>query len=134
MKYFLEMEVARTKKGILIFQRKYTLDRLKDTGMLGSKPTCPHLERNWKYRIAKSDPLVDKGRYQRLVERLIYLSLTRPNIAYVVSILSQFMHSPTQQHLVAVYHILKYLKGTPGKGLLFQKSDAKGAKGFTDAN
>jgi len=43
------------------------------------------------------------------------------------------MHSPTQ-HVVAVYHILRYLKGTPGKGLLFQKSDARGAEEFADVD
>ena len=59
---------------------------------------------------------------RRLVGKLIYLSHTRPDIAYAVSIISQFMHSPTKRHLEAAYHILRYFKGTPGKGLLFQIS------------
>ena len=88
MKYFLGMEVARSKQGILISQRKYTLDLLKDTGMLGCKPRHTPLERNWKYLLKDNDPPVDKERYQRLVGRMIYLSLTCPNIAYAVSIVS----------------------------------------------
>ena len=88
LKYFLGMEVVRSKQGILISQRKYTLDLLKDTGMLDCKSRYTPLERNCKYWINDSDPPVDKGSYQRLVGRLIYLSLTRPNFAYVVSIVS----------------------------------------------
>lgn len=59
----------------------------------------------------------DKPRYQRLVGRLIYLSHTRLDIAYAVSVVSHFMHAPGVEHMNAVYHILKYLKGSPGKGL-----------------
>jgi len=76
MKYFLGIEVVRSREGILITQRKYTPDLLRETGMLRSKPTYTPLERNWKYGITGNDPFVDKGRYQKLVGRLIYLSLT----------------------------------------------------------
>ena len=85
MKYFLGMEVAGSKEGIIISQRKYTLDFLKETGMLGCKPRYTPLERNWKYERRDDDPPIDKGKYQWLVGRLIYLSLTRPDIAYSVS-------------------------------------------------
>ena len=102
--------------------------------MLGCKPRYTPLERNWKYERRDDDPPVDKGRYQRLVGRLIYLSLTRLDITYSVSIISQFMHAPTQQHLTVIYHILRYLKGTPNKGLMFQKTKERGAKGFSNAN
>lgn len=102
--------------------------------MLACKPRQTPLERNWKYIKKDDDPPVDKERYQRLVGRLIYPSLTRPDIAYSVSIISQFMHAPTQQHLKVVYHILGYLKSTPGKGLLFRKTDERGAEGFSNAD
>ncbi|MDD0213413.1 hypothetical protein PSY81_23775, partial [Shigella flexneri] len=65
----------------------------------------------------------DKGRDQRLIGRLIYLSHTRPDIAYAVSVVSQFMHCPSEEHMDAVFRILRYLKRAPGKGLLFQKKD-----------
>lgn len=60
---------------------------------------------------------VDKGRYQRMVGKLIYLSHTRPDIAFVVSVISQHSHDPKQKHLNEVYRILRYLKGSPGHGL-----------------
>lgn len=79
-------------------------------------------------------PSIDKGRYQRLVSWLIYLSHTRPDIAYAVSLVSQFMHSPTKDHMQAGRRILCYLKTTPGKGILFKLGDTSGIQGYTDAD
>ena len=134
LKYFLGMEIARSKQGIFISQRKYTLDLLNETGKLGCRPAGTPLERNWKQRITEEDPPVERERYQHLVGKLIYLSLTRPDIAFSVSVVSQFMHSPTRRHLEAVNQILRYLKGTPGKGLLFQKTSQREIEGFADAD
>ncbi|KAI3450100.1 hypothetical protein Pfo_006765, partial [Paulownia fortunei] len=77
---------------------------------------------------------VDKERYQRLVGRLIYLSHTRPDIAFNVSLVSQFMHSPCQGHLNAVYRIFRYLKKTPDKGLYFGRHEDRKVEVYTDAD
>lgn len=53
--------------------------------------------------------------------RLIYLSLTCPDIIYAIGVLSQFMHAPTQTHMEATYKILQNLKGCPSKGILYRK-------------
>ena len=117
MKYFLGMEVARSKKGIYISQKKYIIDLLRETCFLESKPATTPIEENHKLGYKKGEVPVDKGAYQRLVGRLIYLSHTRPDIAYAFSVVSQFMHEHYEEHLGAVHRILKYLKGTPRKGL-----------------
>ena len=88
LRYFLRMEIARTKSGISISHRKYTLDLLKKTGMLRCKLAETPMKANWKYKDTDLGDPVDKGRYQRLVGRLIYLSHTRPNIAFVVCVAS----------------------------------------------
>jgi hypothetical protein len=93
LKYFLGIEVARSKHGIFISQRKYILDLLKETGMLRCKATDNPIKVNVKLGEDSESPLVDKGRYQRLIGRSIYLSHTLPNIAYVVSVVNQFIHS-----------------------------------------
>ena len=135
MKYFLVMEVARSgQSGIVITQRKYTLDLLSETGMLGSKPVITPINCNHKLGRLSSRPEVDKGRYQRLVGKLIYLSHTRPNIAFVVNIVSEFIHSPTEEHMEAMYRILRYLKGTLGKGLFFKNGCTLQVEAYTDAD
>lgn len=65
---------------------------------------------------------------------MIYLSHTRPDIAYSVNEVSQFMHDPHLSHLEVVYHILRYLKSTPRKGLLFYNNDHLMMRVFTDAD
>ncbi|RVW15029.1 Retrovirus-related Pol polyprotein from transposon RE2 [Vitis vinifera] len=82
LKYFLGMEVARSRKGIVVSQRKYILDLLKETGMLGCKPIDTPMDSQKKLGIEKESTPIDRGRYQRLVGRLIYLSHTRPDIGF----------------------------------------------------
>lgn len=72
--------------------------------------------------------------YQRLVGKLIYLSHTRPDIAYAVSVVSQFMHSPKEVHLQAVHHVLHYLKANPSKGILFKRNTGLVLEAYTDAD
>ncbi|RVW71043.1 Retrovirus-related Pol polyprotein from transposon RE1 [Vitis vinifera] len=116
LKYFLGMEIARSKKGIAVSQRKYVLDLLNETGMLGCKPAETPMDTTVKLEESDGSAPVDKGRYQRLVGKLIYLSHTRPNIGFSVSVVSQFMNNPTEKHMTAVIRILRYLKMTLGKG------------------
>ncbi|RVW69137.1 Retrovirus-related Pol polyprotein from transposon RE1 [Vitis vinifera] len=134
LKYFLGMEVARSRKGIVVSQRKYILDLLKKTGMLGCKPIDTPMDSQKKLGIEKESTPVDRGRYQWLVGRLIYLSHTRPDIGFAVSAVSQFMHSPTEEHMEAVYRILRYLKMTPGKGLFFRKTENHDTEVYSDAD
>lgn len=78
--------------------------------------------------------LVDRSRYQRLVGKLIYLSHTRLDITFVVSIVIQFMHSPSEEHLDVVYRILRYLKGTVSRRLFFNKGSKRSVEAFIDVD
>jgi len=60
--------------------------------------------------------------------------VTRPDIAYSVSIVSQFMSSPTVQHWAALEQILCYLKGAPGRGLLYGNNGHTNIECFSDAH
>uniref|UniRef100_A0ACD5W9E6 Uncharacterized protein n=1 Tax=Avena sativa TaxID=4498 RepID=A0ACD5W9E6_AVESA len=131
--YFLGIEVAYGAQGIYLSQQKYVLDLLAETGMLECRPASTPIEQNHGIIANSSDP-IDKGGYQRLVGRLIYLSHTRPDIAYAVSIVSRYMHDPRSGHLTAVNRILRYLKGCPGKGILFSNHGHLRVKGYTDAD
>ncbi|KAA0039525.1 Cysteine-rich RLK (receptor-like protein kinase) 8 [Cucumis melo var. makuwa] len=91
LKYFLGMEVTRSKEGIFMSQRKYIIDLLTETGMLGCYPADTSIEFNYKLRNFDDQVPVDEKQYQCLVDKLIYLSHTRPDISFAVSVVSQFM-------------------------------------------
>lgn len=76
---------------------------------------------------------VDKARYRRLVGKLIYLAHTRPTLAYIVSMVSQFIYDPRMRHMQTVDHILQYLKASPGRGLLFKRDGNMSTESYTYA-
>ena len=78
--------------------------------------------------------LADKEQYQRIVGKLIYLSHTRPDIAYAIGVVSQFMHQPHRAHMDAVLRIIRYLKGTVGHGVLFKSNGHLETQVYTDAD
>lgn len=134
LKYFLGIEVARSSQGISMCQRKYVLDLLNETGMLNCKHVETPIEVNNGLTIHPDQIPTNKERYQSLVGKLIYLSHTRPDIAYAVSIVSRFMHAPSEEHMKTVYRILQYLKSSPGKGLFFARNRSEEIKGYTNAD
>src|ERR1044072_7743493 len=134
LKSFLGMEVAQKKNGIYVSQRKYTLDLLQETGMLGCKAANTPMEPIKKGGAEDASQPTNKDRYQSLVGKLIYLTHTRPDIGFAVSMASRYMTNPTETHMKAVNRILQYLKGTPGRGLYFRKNSNRGIDVFTDAD
>jgi hypothetical protein len=88
---------------------------LKETGKLECKLTSTPMDSKCKLNIKDGKPLEDINQFQRLVGKLIYLIMTRPDIAYFISQISKFMHSPRTSHLDVIDRVLRYLKGTPGK-------------------
>ena len=62
------------------------------------------------------------------------MSHTRPDIAYIVSVVSQFMHSPSKEYMDAVYRVLRYLKSSPGKYLFFGRNNDYEITGYIDAD
>lgn len=106
LKYFLGIEIARSKQCIFLFQRKYVLDLLSEVGLLDYKPTDTSIVQNHKLGEYHDQVLTDKEMYQRLVRKLIYLFHTRPDIAYAMSVVSQFMRCPSEAHTKVVIQIL----------------------------
>ena len=134
LKYFLGIEVLRSRQGIFICQKKYVLDLLAETGMIDCKPVDTPMMVNQKLYMEENAKLADKGKYQRIVGKLIYLSHTRPDITYAVGVVSQFMHQPQVTHMEAVWRIIRYLKGTPGHGVLFKTNGHLETQVYTDAD
>jgi len=134
LKYFLIIEVARSKHGISLCQRKYALEILEDTGFLGAKPSRFPAEQNVTLIQGDEDLLEDASQYRRLVGRLIYLTITRPDLAYAVHILSRFMDKPRQLHLEAAHKVLRYIKQAPGQGILLPSKGSLDLRAYCDAD
>uniref|UniRef100_A0A2N9IU27 Reverse transcriptase Ty1/copia-type domain-containing protein n=1 Tax=Fagus sylvatica TaxID=28930 RepID=A0A2N9IU27_FAGSY len=123
------------KEGIQILINHLSSSFLtKDLGYLGSKPVATPMEPNLKLMPDEGDFVDDPDTYRRLVGKLIYLTITRPDISYAVSIVSQFMTNPRVPHMNAVIRILKYLKNAPGRGLFYRSSGHLRIEGYTDAD
>ncbi|GJW75444.1 ribonuclease H-like domain-containing protein [Tanacetum coccineum] len=119
LKYFLGIEVIKIGDDICLSQRKYCLELLKEYVLLGCKPVSTPMEPNsvLSYTPTKTDYSLDNiTGYQNILGKLIYLTHTRPDIAYSVHCLTQYMHSPLKSHLNYALNVLGYLKNAPDKG------------------
>ena len=128
LKFLLQLD-----HGTFISQRKYALEIIKDAGLLGATPVDTPMERGLKLSN-KSDVLKDPSQYRRLVGRLIYLTVSRPDITYPVHVLSRFMHEPRKCHMESALCVVKYLKGAPGRGLFFSSNNDFRLRAFCDSD
>ncbi|XP_071740885.1 uncharacterized mitochondrial protein AtMg00810-like [Rutidosis leptorrhynchoides] len=109
-------------------------DIKQKTGMIDCKPAETLVIPNQKLFMEDDAELTDKGQYQRIVGKLTYLAHTRPDIAHAVGVVSQFMHQPQVHHLEAALRIIRYLKKTPGHGVVLKKNGHLEAQVYTDAS
>jgi len=134
LKYFLGIEVLHSNKGIFISQTKYIMNLLAKTRMVNCKPTDTPMQVNHGLKFEAGANWADKERYQQLVRKLIYLSHTQPDITYAVGVISQFIHQPQKDHMEAAMRIVRYLKETPGSGIMFQKHEHLNIEAYTDVD
>ncbi|XP_019097467.1 PREDICTED: uncharacterized protein LOC109131229 [Camelina sativa] len=137
LKYFLGIEIYRSNEGLFLSQRKYALDLLSEAGKLGTKAVTTPLEESYKTGgkgELETAPFEDVTRYRRLVGKLIYLTITRPNICFAVNQVSQHMKNPTIHHWHMVNRILKYIKGAPGQGIWMGRNENTELVGYCDAD
>ena len=134
--YFLGIEVTHVKDGIVLTQDKYASDLLKRVGMSECKPVTTPLSTSEKLSLYEGDLLGpnDATNYRSIVGALQYLTLTRPNIAFSVNKVCQFLHAPTTIHWAAVKRILRYVKQCTGLGLKIHKSSSTLVSAFSDAD
>lgn len=88
LKFFLGLEVLKTKTDIYLNQKKYTLGILTNIGFLKRKPATTPMDCKLKLSRDSGEPLKKILQYKRLIGRLLYLTSTRPDICFVVQQLS----------------------------------------------
>lgn len=115
--------------------KKYILEMLEETGLLACKPYYIPMDPSFKLCLDSPEPVLEHPEtYRRLVGKLMYLTVTRPDITFAVTKLCQFLSSPKNSHLQAAFKILHYLKGTIGLGLFYSADSDLILKGFTYAD
>ncbi|WZZ35042.1 hypothetical protein YC2023_018443 [Brassica napus] len=138
VKYFLGIEICRSKEGLFMSQRKYTMDMLKETDVLGGKIAKTTLEEGYKVlregEVEEKQLFEDPKLYRKMVGKLIYLTITRPDICFAVNQVSQHMQAPKVHHWKMVDRILRYLSGTAGQGVKMGCNGSTEVVGYCDAD
>ncbi|CAA7018700.1 unnamed protein product [Microthlaspi erraticum] len=133
--YFLGIEAIRTPKGFHLMQRKYILDLLVKTNMVDAKPFLTPLAPHPQLILHDGSPKLEKpSEYRMVVGSLQYLAFTRPDIAYAVNRLSQFMHSPSETHWQTAKRVLRYLAGTSSHGIYLRADTPLNLHAYSDAD
>lgn len=121
--------MARSKKGICLNQGKYALELIVESGLAEAKPYDTPMTQNMRLATNEYDAtfslqnaedvvLPDATLYKILVDQLIYLTITRPDMCYTIQVLSQFTHEPKMSHMEAALRVVRYLKQSPCLGIL----------------
>lgn len=115
-------------------QRKFILDVLADFDSGNLPPTRSPLDPSIKLTASTTDLLSDPTPYRRLVEKLNFITNSRPDISFAIQHLSQCMHSPCYPHFKAAMHTLRFLKGTLTTGLLLSSSSDYSLQAYCDSD
>ncbi|KAL5577768.1 hypothetical protein UlMin_019467 [Ulmus minor] len=134
LNYFLGIEVKATREGLHLSQKRYIEDLLKRSKMDNARPLPTPMVSSLKLTSDEGDPVPNATDYRSIVGGLQYVTITRPEIAYCVNKVCQFMQNPLDLHWKAVKRILRYLKGTAEEGILLRRSETLNLTGFCDAD
>eukprot|EP00253_Pinus_taeda_P018863 PITA_18863 len=134
LRYFLGIEVDQNENGIFISQEKYVNEVLGRFNMQDSKAAITPTVIGLKLSKEDSSKDFDPNLYKIIVGSLMYLTLTRPDIMFVVSLISRFMERPKEAHWQGEKRILRYVKGTKRFGILYTVSESSDLVGYTDSD
>ena len=134
VKYVLGFQVWQSKGEVFICQEKYIEDLLKTFHMATCKLVSTPMSFNEKLQQEDAAEKEDAKTYWSLVGSLIYLTNTRPDVVHSVSLISRFMVQPSKLHYVVAKRILRYLRGTKKRGILYKKENDNNLVGFIDSD
>ncbi|GKB54277.1 retrovirus-related pol polyprotein from transposon TNT 1-94 [Tanacetum coccineum] len=132
LNYFLGIEIVPHVSGILLSQKKYILELLQSAGLSNCNPVSSPMVTSSSLSLDDSTAFSNPVKYRQVVGSLQYVTLSRPDIAFAVNKVCQYMHAPTENHWSAVKRILRYLHGTVEHGMLIRRSSVSTLQVFTD--
>ncbi|XP_052193894.1 uncharacterized mitochondrial protein AtMg00810-like [Diospyros lotus] len=134
MSYVLGMEVKKNHDGVFICQKKYAREILKKFHMEDCKSTSTPMNQKVKFSKHDGADKVDEGQYRSLIGCLMYLTATRPEIMFAVSLLSRFMHCASEMHLQAAKQIERNVKGMTNYGIKYSHFQNFNLHGYFDSD
>jgi hypothetical protein len=134
IRYFLGLEVLQRADGIFICQRKYAQEVLEHFNMARYNTVYNPIVPRFKLVIDPVGMAINSTQYMQMVGSLMYLTSTRPDIIFVVNLLSRYLVHPTELHLQAVKRVLCYIKGTLSYGIFYKQSGNTELLAYTDSN
>jgi len=120
--------------GIFISQHKYANEVLERFNMGQCNSVKNSIVPDFKLTKDEGGVQVDSTLYKQMVGSLMYLTATRPDLMFVVSLISRYMEHPTESHLLAAKRILRYVKGTTKFGMFYRKGGHTEFCGYTDSD
>jgi hypothetical protein len=134
MNYFLGLEVKQTVEGIFISQSKYARDLVKRFGLDGKSRARTPMSTSVKISSDLAGKSVDPSLYRSMIGSLLYLTASRPDIAFSVGVCARFQANPKESHLTAVKRIIKYVNDTLSYGIWYSRETNLVVAGYSDAD
>lgn len=133
--FFLGIHATRNESGTFMNQHKYVTDLLAEFDYLGSRKSVVPIEQHHELLHESDSPLLqDMSAYRRLEGKLIYLTISRPDLSYTVHVLAQYMHLPQSFHWHAALKLIRYLQHTATQGLFYAAHANPVLTAFCDAD
>ena len=132
--YFLGLEVSYVPEGVILSQRKFASDLIKESGFVPTKKVATPLPVHLKLQASYSPLYNNPTHFRSLVGKLNYLTHTRPDVSYAVQSLSQYMQNLTEEHHSALLQAINYVAHTLSQGILIQGSDTLHLHAYSDSD
>jgi Reverse transcriptase (RNA-dependent DNA polymerase) len=134
LNFFLGIEVHTNDRGLLLTQTGYIQSLLERAKMKEAKAAKTPMAVSPTLSKTEGACMEDPYLFRNIVGALQYVTITRPDIAFAVNRVSQFMHNPSDVHWSTVKRILRYLKGTDQLGLCIQPSNDLTLSAYSDSD
>jgi hypothetical protein len=134
LNYFLGLQVKQTTEGIFISQSKYAKDLVKRFGLDGKSCTRTPMSTSINISSNLVGKSVDPSLYRSMIGSLLYLTASRPDIAFSMGVCARFQANPKESHLTAVKHIIRYVNDTLLYGIWYSRETNLVVAGYSDAD
>nr|GEX62713.1 hypothetical protein [Tanacetum cinerariifolium] len=132
--FFLGLQISQSPKGMFINQSKYVLESLKKYGFKSCDPVDTPMVEKSKLDEDKEGKAVDLSHYRSMIDTLLYLIASRPDLQFAICMCARYQGRPTEKHLHAVKRIFRYLCGTVNQGIWYPKDSSVALTAFADAD